>query len=196
MPFEYNDENVIVSDDGNGMMRYANGDKYLGEWEKGKRHGKGTFEGADGRIAGEWEFDRLVSQESPDGISGIQPRKNTKLFIFGGVATGVIVLLSIVLISNYQSNQAIKEWSTTQASELKNTSSYYYSGGSSGVFTNKYGTSSTICAHSGCSKYIASSGDTNCCPIHSRRCLECNCYIDEDAMFCMECLQNALNQKQ
>ena len=70
------------------------------------------------------------------------------------------------------------------------------SGGSYGSnkpsFTNKYGTSTTRCAHSGCSNYIASSGDTNCCTTHSRKCLNCKCYIDEDAMYCMTCLKNAL----
>lgn len=59
-------------------------------------------------------------------------------------------------------------------------------------FTNKYGTSTTKCAHSGCSNYIASSGDTNCCTTHSRRCIECNCYIDEDANWCMKCIEDAL----
>ena len=55
-------------------------------------------------------------------------------------------------------------------------------------FTNKYGTSTTRCAHPGCSNYIASSGDTNCCRTHSNRCLNCGCYIDGDAMYCMSCL--------
>ena len=68
------------------------------------------------------------------------------------------------------------------------------SGGNSGSFTNKYGTSTTKCAHSGCYLHIASSGDTNCCVQHSRRCLECNCYIDEDAMYCMDCIESALGQ--
>ena len=60
-------------------------------------------------------------------------------------------------------------------------------------FTNKFGTSKTICAHSGCSSYIASSGDTNCCPAHSNKCLTCGCYIDEDAAWCMSCLSKAAN---
>ena len=59
-------------------------------------------------------------------------------------------------------------------------------------FTNKYDTSTTRCAHSGCSNYIASSGDTNCCTTHSNRCYECNCYIDEDANWCMKCIEDAL----
>ena len=58
-------------------------------------------------------------------------------------------------------------------------------------FTNAYGTPTTICAHSGCTNYIASSGDTNCCTVHSRKCLECGKYIDEDATYCMNCLSKA-----
>ncbi len=59
-------------------------------------------------------------------------------------------------------------------------------------FTNHYGTATTICAHSGCSAFIAKSGDTNCCKTHSNKCGNCKCYIDEDAMYCMRCLENAL----
>lgn len=58
-------------------------------------------------------------------------------------------------------------------------------------FTNKYGTRTTICHHSGCNEYIATSGDTNCCPKHSRRCLECGAYIDEDANYCLSCIKKA-----
>ena len=64
--------------------------------------------------------------------------------------------------------------------------------GSSSSFTNKYGTPSTKCAHPGCNNKIASSGDTNCCTTHSRRCLNCGKYIDEDAMYCMDCITNAV----
>ena len=60
-------------------------------------------------------------------------------------------------------------------------------------FTNKYGSPTTKCAHPGCDSYIASSGDTNCCEKHSNRCAECGCYIDEDATWCMECIENAAN---
>ena len=65
---------------------------------------------------------------------------------------------------------------------------------SSSSFTNLYGTPTTICAHSGCTNYIASSGDTNCCTTHSNHCLGCNKYIDGDAMFCMTCVANALTK--
>lgn len=67
---------------------------------------------------------------------------------------------------------------------------------SNGVaFTNKFGTSTTKCAHSGCTNYIATSGDTNCCAIHSQKCLDCGVYIDEDATWCMDCIAKALNKK-
>lgn len=58
-------------------------------------------------------------------------------------------------------------------------------------FTNKYGTPTTKCATSGCKNYIASSGDTNCCVTHSNKCLECKCYIDGDAIYCMSCIMKA-----
>ena len=64
--------------------------------------------------------------------------------------------------------------------------------GNSSSFTNKYGTATTKCAHSGCNNYIASSGDTNCCVQHSNICGNCGCYIDGDAMFCMSCIESAL----
>ena len=60
-------------------------------------------------------------------------------------------------------------------------------------FTNKYGTPTTTCAHTNCAAYIATSGDTNCCPWHSNRCGNCRCYIDEDAMYCMNCIKSALD---
>lgn len=66
---------------------------------------------------------------------------------------------------------------------------------SSTSFTNKFGTATTTCAHSGCDNYIASSGDTNCCVTHSNKCLNCRKYIDEDAMYCMSCLTSAANDK-
>ncbi len=65
-------------------------------------------------------------------------------------------------------------------------------GSSSSSFTNRYGTPTTKCVKSGCNNYIAKSGDSNCCTTHSNRCLECNCYIDGDAMYCMSCLTGGL----
>lgn len=68
--------------------------------------------------------------------------------------------------------------------------------GISANFTNKYGTPTTLCAHAGCNNYIASSGDTNCCTVHSNRCLNCNKYIDEDAVYCMSCLSGSITKSQ
>ena len=68
----------------------------------------------------------------------------------------------------------------------------YSSSGSSSSFSNEYGTATTKCAHPGCNNPIASSGDTNCCTLHSKRCLECGKYIDEDATYCISCLSKAL----
>ena len=65
--------------------------------------------------------------------------------------------------------------------------------GSSSSFTNKYGTPTTKCAHAGCNNYIATTGDTNCCPSHSSRCLNCGKYIDEDAMYCIDCISNSVS---
>lgn len=58
-------------------------------------------------------------------------------------------------------------------------------------FTNKYGTADTKCAYSGCNSKIATTGDTNCCIDHSNNCLNCGCYIDSDAMYCMSCLSGS-----
>lgn len=69
--------------------------------------------------------------------------------------------------------------------------SYVSSSSNTVPFTNLYGTSTTLCAHSGCTNYIANSGDTNCCELHSRKCLNCGKYIDEDALYCITCLAKA-----
>ena len=88
-----------------------------------------------------------------------------------------------------------KPTSTPKSSTSSSTSSSKSSSSSttSGVvFTNKYGTATTKCAHTGCTNYIAPSGDTNCCTVHSNRCGQCGKYIDEDAIFCIDCLVVAL----
>ena len=89
--------------------------------------------------------------------------------------------------------------STSSAPSTSTSSSSYKpsstTSSTSTTFTNKYGTPTTKCAHAGCNNYIASSGDTNCCTLHSNKCLECNCYIDEDALYCISCLAKALGQR-
>ena len=82
----------------------------------------------------------------------------------------------------------------TQAPTKKTSTSSSSSSSSRVSFTNKYGTPTTKCAHPGCSNYIASSGDTNCCTTHSKRCIECGKYVDEDATWCMDCIKNAAEQ--
>lgn len=62
-------------------------------------------------------------------------------------------------------------------------------------FTNEYGTATTICKHNGCYDYIAPSGNTNCCIEHSAYCLNCGCYIDEDSVYCMNCLTQSINSR-
>ena len=92
--------------------------------------------------------------------------------------------------------------SSSKYEESSHKSSYSYEESSksskssySTSFTNKYGTSTTKCAHPGCDNYIASSGDTNCCTVHSNRCLNCRKYIDEDATCCIDCLTEGLSSK-
>lgn len=80
------------------------------------------------------------------------------------------------------------------SSTTKNAGSSYKSSTSNVVFTNKYGTATTICAHPGCNNYIAPSGDTNCCTVHSNKCLQCGKYIDGDAMYCIDCLVVAMDE--
>ena len=49
------------------------------------------------------------------------------------------------------------------------------------------------CAKSGCNSKAVTTGDSVYCSKHSNRCLNCNCYIDGDAMFCMPCIRDALS---
>ena len=109
-------------------------------------------------------------------------------------STGTSKSSSSIGTSKSSSTSTSKSSSSSSSKSSSSGSSKSSSSGSSKSFTNKYGTSTTRCAHSGCSNYIASSGDTNCCTTHSRRCGNCNCYIDEDAIYCMTCLTNALKK--
>ncbi|MCD8117467.1 MAG: hypothetical protein LUE21_10210 [Oscillospiraceae bacterium] len=91
-----------------------------------------------------------------------------------------IAALTLAITEDSQQTSVSKSISTSQPTSVP--------------FTNKYGTRTTICAHAGCTNYIASSGDTNCCTVHSNKCAECGCYIDEDALFCIDCIVEALGQ--
>lgn len=50
-----------------------------------------------------------------------------------------------------------------------------------------------MCHHPGCNNPVAP-GDTVYCTKHSNRCLNCGKYIDEDATFCMDCIEKALGK--
>lgn len=54
--------------------------------------------------------------------------------------------------------------------------------------------SGRTCAQAGCSRPAVTSGDSVYCSSHSNRCGNCGCYIDGDAMFCMDCLRGALGK--
>ena len=102
-----------------------------------------------------------------------------------------IPVLLIVGIALYLNPSSPSEQSSPSAPAPKITTAPTYTYKAS--FTNQFGTATTICAHSGCSNYIASSGDTNCCTTHSNMCAECGKYIDEDALLCMDCIEKALD---
>lgn len=111
--------------------------------------------------------------------------KKILAFIFS-----MVICLSFVACSSGNSTAS----KSTSSSGFANTANSGYSSTSSRKsFTNKYGTETTKCAHSGCNNYIASSGDTNCCASHSNKCLNCDSYIDEDAMYCMSCITKSSN---
>ena len=90
----------------------------------------------------------------------------------------------IIVTENYESNG--DTWNVYESTIYKNGERIYER------FTNKYGTATTKCVVNGCNNYIASSGDTNCCVLHSNKCIECNKYIDGDALFCMDCIKDAM----
>lgn len=98
----------------------------------------------------------------------------------------VVLLVATTLFGCSQSSPTSTPLAIEKASTNSSTKSSTVS------FTNKFGTDTTICAHSGCNNYIATSGDTNCCTTHSRKCLECGDYIDEDATYCMSCLEDSI----
>ncbi len=119
------------------------------------------------------------------------------------IAVAVVLVLIMVIGAGVMIYNSTNQTKST-SSDYSGSGSYSYersgssysgstrSSSSSSSFTNKYGTSTTKCAHPGCDNYIASSGDTNCCTVHSNRCLNCGKYIDEDAVYCMSCLEKAL----
>ncbi len=61
------------------------------------------------------------------------------------------------------------------------------------LFTNIQGTETTVCAHEGCTNYIARSGDTLYCTEHSGICSTCGKYVDEGKTRCSQCLIDEMN---
>ncbi len=115
------------------------------------------------------------------------------------IALTVILMLLLIACGSSASKPSTQPTSTpiptASPSSVKNTSSSTsgaVSSTSKSTFTNAYGTSTTKCAHPGCNNYIAPSGDTNCCTTHSKKCLNCGKYIDEDAMYCMDCISHSV----
>lgn len=127
-------------------------------------------------------------------------REEVKVLKSQKILAIVLVLVAVLVMltgcsndtSNRSSVGSSVETPTTSSSNSTNSTSPSSGTSSKSAFTNKYGTATTKCAHSGCDNYIASSGDTNCCTTHSNKCLECGKYIDEDAMYCMSCITNAV----
>ena len=113
----------------------------------------------------------------------------------------VVLLSSFLLIlagcADHSSTYSIESNNKTYTIPTETTSSQHNvkPNNTQPSFTNKYGTSTTKCAHTGCTKYIANSGDTNCCTEHSNRCLDCKKYIDEDAYWCVSCIAAAATPK-
>lgn len=104
----------------------------------------------------------------------------------------VVLIAALACFLNYEpKGSSHSSTSTASSSYSSGSTSKTSTSKTSTTFTNKYGTATTYCNHSGCTNYIASSGDTNCCITHSNRCLNCNVYIDEDAMYCMSCLSGS-----
>lgn len=109
----------------------------------------------------------------------------------------VVLLASFLIImagcADHSGTQSVESNNKTYTTPTETTSSQHSVKPSTTQpsFTNKYGTSTTKCAHTGCTNYIANSGDTNCCKDHSNRCLDCNKYIDEDAYWCVSCIAAA-----
>ncbi len=69
----------------------------------------------------------------------------------------------------------------------------YMNGSKYEDYVKNNSSSSVTCRMSGCTRKAATSGDTVYCTIHSNNCYNCGCYIDADALYCMDCLRDALD---
>ncbi len=135
-----------------------------------------------------------VTENDIDMISGATITSKAVLTAIGKIADGkdsAVPAEEAAPAEPTDSPTATPTVKPTAKPASKTSTSSYSSSTKKSSFTNAYGTPTTICNHRGCSNYIASSGDTNCCTTHSKRCAECGCYIDEDAFMCMSCIQKA-----
>lgn len=136
--------------------------------------------------------DTIPDGEKPETLDARTGRKLSLPVVV--IITGVILMAGSVVFYVLGDNNSNAVANTDIDSNTTTLSDPSFSYTAETYFTNKYGTATTICAHSGCTNYIASSGDTNCCITHSNKCLECGCYIDEDAAWCVSCITRAAKQ--
>lgn len=126
--------------------------------------------------------DSAVGSAIADAVSHVQGQKQTATA--NAVADSTLPQISQNTAQTQQSDtyaestESQTEPSLTETTEIPTTK---------GFFTNEYGTPTTICAHRGCNMYIVSSGNSNCCRVHSATCKECGIYINEGETLCQHC---------
>lgn len=143
------------------------------------------------------KFKGIVDEKKKNNVEkpfseAMKSNNDVKYFAIGIMLFVFAFLFFVVDWAKEAEKNEYRKYSSFASSSYSSSSSSYNSSSSSS-FTNKYGSPSTECAHPGCTNKIASSGDTNCCTTHSRRCANCGCYIDEDAIYCMNCLKSAFD---
>lgn len=108
-------------------------------------------------------------------------------------ATVFLILGDIAFLNENNTEHAVIEQFCAQIKDsalYRDLGSPYADVDSSGIsFTNLYGTATTQCNYSECGNPIAPCGNTNCCIAHSSKCLSCGTFIDNDAMFCLSCIE-------
>ena len=169
----------------------GSGDGQLTEGEKEKR--KRAAEEERLAIQRKYSAEHIHSNSGNNSNSNKRKKNNNHGNAVGFFGLLIVIFVVFVVAVNPSKESKAKPQSTSQSGTSSYSSSSSSSGSTSSSFTNLYGTPTTVCAHKGCTNYIASSGDTNCCAIHSNKCLECGKYIDEDATWCMSCLYKATN---
>ena len=89
LPFRYAAQFADGKRSGRGMMRYANGDLYEGEWRAGRRNGTGCMRTADGETyEGQWRDDRPGGGPAEGVEGGVRPRYVDGVGLVGVPASG------------------------------------------------------------------------------------------------------------